>query len=70
MLNTKERWIPHHGSKGAITRDRYDSVLLDLDGVITDTANLHATCWKRMFDDYLKKRATQTGKAFRPLRPC
>jgi len=67
MLNTKERWIPHPESKGAITRDRYDSVLLDLDGVITDTANLHATCWKRMFDDYLKRRATQTGKAFRPF---
>ena len=25
-----------------ITRDRYDAVLFDLDGVITDTAKLHA----------------------------
>jgi beta-phosphoglucomutase-like phosphatase (HAD superfamily) len=25
-----------------ITRDQYDAVLLDLDGVITDTAKLHA----------------------------
>ena len=24
-----------------ITRDKYDAVLLDLDGVITDTAKLH-----------------------------
>jgi beta-phosphoglucomutase-like phosphatase (HAD superfamily) len=36
----------------AITRDQYDAVLLDLDGVITDTASMHATCWKQMFDAY------------------
>jgi beta-phosphoglucomutase-like phosphatase (HAD superfamily) len=34
----------------AISRDQYDAVLLDLDGVITDTANIHAACWKQMFD--------------------
>jgi beta-phosphoglucomutase family hydrolase len=51
----------------AITRDRYDAVLLDLDGVITNTANLHAACWKQMFDEYLQKRATQRGEAFRPF---
>ena len=26
----------------AITRDQYDAVLVDLDGVFTDTANTHA----------------------------
>ena len=41
----------------AITRNQHDAVLLDLDGVITDTANMHAACWKQMFDEYLKKRA-------------
>ena len=50
-----------------ITRDRYDGVLFDLDGVVTDTAKLHATCWKQMFDEYLQKRATQRGEAFRPF---
>ena len=54
-------------SKGVITRDEYDAVLLDLDGVITDTANLHAACWKQMFDEYLQKRATQRDEAFRPF---
>jgi beta-phosphoglucomutase family hydrolase len=52
-------------SKRSIARDRYDAVLLDLDGVITDTANLHAACWKRMFDEYLQQRATERGEAFR-----
>ena len=51
----------------AITRDQYDAVLLDLDGVITDTARIHAACWKQMFDEYLQKRATQRGEAFRPF---
>lgn len=54
-------------NKGAITRDQYDAVLLDLDGVITDTANLHAACWKQMFDEYLQRRAAQKGETFRPF---
>jgi beta-phosphoglucomutase family hydrolase len=51
----------------AFSRDRYDAVLFDLDGVITDTASVHAACWKQMFDEYLQKRATQRGEAFRPF---
>jgi beta-phosphoglucomutase family hydrolase len=50
-----------------ITRDQFDAVLFDLDGVITDTANLHAACWKQMFDEYLHQRATQRGEAFHPF---
>lgn len=50
-----------------INRDQYDAVLFDLDGVITDTANLHATCWKQMFDEYLQRRAREKGEAFRPF---
>src|SRR5262250_1765314 len=54
-------------SRHAITRERYDAVLLDLDGVITDTASVHAACWKQMFDEYLQKRAAQRGEVFRPF---
>jgi len=50
-----------------VNRDQYDAVLLDLDGVITDTASIHAACWKQMFDEYLQKRATERGEAFRPF---
>lgn len=46
-----------------ITRDRFDAVLFDLDGVLTATARLHATCWKEMFDEYLVARAAVTGEA-------
>src|SRR3974377_1703789 len=50
-----------------VNRDQYDAILFDLDGVITNTANLHAKCWKQMFDEYLQERATQRGEAFRPF---
>ena len=59
--------MPQLESKLAITRDQYDAVLLDLDGVITNTASIHAACWKQMFDEYLQMRATQRGEAFRPF---
>jgi len=50
-----------------VTRDHYDAVLFDLDGVVTDTASIHATCWKQMFDEYLRNRARNRGEAFRPF---
>jgi len=50
-----------------VSRDQYDAALFDLDGVVTDTASVHATCWKQMFDEYLRKRASQRGEAFRPF---
>jgi beta-phosphoglucomutase family hydrolase len=48
-----------------ITRDRYDAVLFDLDGVLTSTAEIHAAAWKQMFDDYLRRRATSRGEPFK-----
>lgn len=30
--------------------------LFDLDGVLTDTASVHAVAWKQMFDEYLRSR--------------
>jgi beta-phosphoglucomutase family hydrolase len=67
MAVTGERSMRQPESKRALTRDQYDAVLLDLDGVITDTANMHAACWKQMFDEYLEKRAAERGEPFRPF---
>ena len=41
--------------------------LFDLDGVLTQTAKLHAAAWKQMFDDFLREWSTQSGKAFVPF---
>ena len=41
--------------------------LFDLDGVLTRTATVHAAAWKEMFDDFLRRRAEDTGEAFVPF---
>ncbi len=42
-----------------------DAAVFDLDGVITFTARVHATAWKRLFDEYLLSREQRPGHAFR-----
>jgi len=32
-----------------------DAILLDLDGVVTETAETHACAWKATFDEYLRR---------------
>jgi beta-phosphoglucomutase family hydrolase len=41
--------------------------LFDLDGVITETAKVHAAAWKEMFDGFLRQRAEQAGQPFVPF---
>jgi beta-phosphoglucomutase family hydrolase len=41
--------------------------LFDLDGVLTDTASLHAAAWKEMFDTFLRQRAADVGAQFVPF---
>jgi beta-phosphoglucomutase family hydrolase len=50
-----------------ITKEKFDAVLFDLDGVLTDTARAHAACWKQMFDEYLRKRAAEKNESFQPF---
>ena len=50
-----------------ITPNRFDAVIFDLDGVITDTAAVHAAAWKALFDEYLRARAQRDGEAFHPF---
>jgi len=47
--------------------DRFDAVLFDMDGVITDTARLHAGCWKQIFDEFLAGRRPGAGEDLRPF---
>jgi beta-phosphoglucomutase family hydrolase len=45
--------------------DGIRAVLFDMDGVLTQTAKLHAAAWKEMFDAYLRERAG--GGDFEPF---
>lgn len=46
-----------------------DAVLFDLDGVVTDTASVHAAAWTRLFDDHLSHRRPRPGEDLRPFTP-
>jgi alpha,alpha-trehalase len=46
---------------------RIHAVIFDMDGVVTDTASVHAAAWKRLFDEYLTERSRRTGEPFRPF---
>ncbi|TCC44316.1 beta-phosphoglucomutase family hydrolase [Kribbella capetownensis] len=41
--------------------------LFDLDGVLTDTAAVHAAAWKEMFDKFLQAYADEHGQPFTPF---
>ncbi len=43
----------------------FDAVIFDLDGVITKTALVHSSAWKKMFDAYLRERESRYGEPFR-----
>lgn len=62
MALTANATIPR-GSPQLVSRERYDAVLFDLDGVLTSTAAIHAEAWKEMFDDYLKTAGERAGPA-------
>jgi beta-phosphoglucomutase family hydrolase len=45
----------------------FDAFLFDLDGVITRTAEQHASAWKTLFDEYLAARAARRAEPFVPF---
>lgn len=50
-----------------ISRRDFDAAIFDLDGVLTDTARVHAVAWKVAFDAFLQRWTQQHSLAFRPF---
>ncbi|MCU1421500.1 MAG: Beta-phosphoglucomutase, partial [Microbacteriaceae bacterium] len=74
FANAVERFVLH-GAHTVQARlglpSRVQAVLFDLDGVITQTAELHAAAWKEAFDECLRACASSQGArlvAFDPVR--
>ena len=44
-----------------------NACLFDLDGVLTQTATVHAAAWKQMFDEFLRERAEGSNEEFVPF---
>lgn len=51
-----------------IPQQDFDAVIFDMDGVITDTARVHAAAWKELFDEFLHRRSELGGEPFRPFK--
>lgn len=47
--------------------DDIRAFLFDLDGVLTQTAKVHAAAWKDTFDSFLRAEAARTGGQFVPF---
>jgi beta-phosphoglucomutase family hydrolase len=45
----------------------FDAWLFDMDGVLTDTASVHAAAWKQAFDAFLKEESTRSDKTYAPF---
>jgi beta-phosphoglucomutase family hydrolase len=52
-----------------LDRARFDAILFDLDGVLTETASTHRIAWKAMFDEYLESRSRVLDENFREFTP-
>lgn len=52
------------GSENLGLPPQVTACLFDLDGVLTETASVHAKAWKQTFDEYLKARAEREDEKF------
>ncbi len=52
-----------------MTKNKFEAVVFDLDGVITKTAATHSRAWKNMFDEYLMTLANADGNEFIEFTP-
>lgn len=50
-----------------ISPEQFDAVIFDMDGVVTQTAHVHAAAWKKMFDTYLAARGACSGESYAPF---
>ncbi|WP_373531784.1 beta-phosphoglucomutase family hydrolase [Vampirovibrio sp.] len=47
----------------------FDAVIFDMDGVLTQTANLHAEAWGTLFNEYLEKKSGLDSCHYAPFDP-
>jgi alpha,alpha-trehalase len=67
MRRGKQDQVNASQEKHSVSPGEYGAWLFDLDGVITDTASVHAAAWKRTFDWYLEEVSERGGRPFEPF---
>jgi beta-phosphoglucomutase family hydrolase len=72
-LRVPRGWSHGRGSRHEVAgltgtiRQPYEAVIFDMDGVVTDTASVHAAAWKRLFDGFLASRDVASGAPIVPF---
>ena len=54
-------------SSFVIKKAQFDAVIFDLDGVVTQTARVHAAAWKQLFDEFREERLRRHESAYEPF---
>jgi beta-phosphoglucomutase family hydrolase len=69
MFATVASSSDQHASRSGVAGQRgphaFDAAIFDMDGVLTDTAAVHSGAWKRMFDEFLRRRERMHAEPFR-----
>jgi len=55
------------GPIATLSPREYDAVLFDMDGVLTQTATIHAAAWKQLFDAFLERHSAESSQPFVPF---
>ena len=66
-METKATKVKISNGEPVFSKNIYDAILFDLDGVITTTEKIHSACWKKTFDEFLGARASERGESFVPF---
>ena len=66
-METRATKVKISNGEPVFSKNIYDAVLFDLDGVITTTEKIHSACWKKTFDEFLGARASERGEIFVPF---
>jgi beta-phosphoglucomutase family hydrolase len=56
-----------HRSNAGVDLGAYDAWLFDMDGVLTNTAAVHAAAWKQTFDEFLQGEVLRTATTWVPF---
>ena len=61
---------PDDSSSVVVLAREFSAVVFDLDGVVTNTAGVHAAAWTEALDVFLQKRAQKDNVPFAPFTPA
>ncbi len=66
-MGTSATKLKTPNGESIFSKNSYDAVLFDLDGVLTTTEKIHSACWKKTFDEFLHTRARKCRESFVPF---